>query len=236
MRAAGLLALLLGWSLLGGCTAWRPGMPPPTLYALERAPAAELRQAAAGMAALARPDGAPTLVVGLPRAAAGYDSPRMIYLRQPYELEYFSRSLWVDTPARMLQPLIAAAVERTGKFGAVVQMPVSARGDFRLETELVRLQQEFMQRPSRVHVTLRATLVDPATRRVIAWREFDGAAPAASDDPYGGVVAANQAVRELLDELAAFCVAALVNTDNRPEPAGRPGAMPSAPATVPRPD
>jgi cholesterol transport system auxiliary component len=160
-------------------------------------------------------DAAPTLVVALPRAAAGYDSQRMIYLRQQYELQYFAHSQWVDTPARMLQPLIAAAVERRGRFRAVVLMPASVSGDYRLETELLRLQQEFLSRPSRVHLSLRATLTEMTTRRVVAWRQFDAVVPAATDDPYGGVVAANRAVDELLEQLAAFCADAAA--DFRPD-------------------
>lgn len=208
-------------SLLGGCSSLRSGTPPPALYALD--------SAAPGPPAVASPGragGAPTLVVSQPRAAAGYDSQRMIYLRQPHELEYFARSQWVDTPARMLQPLIAAAVERSGRFAAVVPMPLGAIGDFRLDSELIRLQHEFLSRPSRVHLTLRATLTDAATRRVVAWREFDAVVPAASDDPYGGVLAANQAVRELLEQLAAFCAAA--TADHAGEQPAEPSAEKSA--------
>ena len=51
-------------------------------------------------------------------------------------------------------------------------------------------------------------LVETATRRVVAWREFDTHVPSASEDTYGGVLAANQAVKALLAELAAFCAQA----------------------------
>lgn len=202
------LAGLLGALLLLGCSALGPRALPPTLYALDSLPAVDVA-ASPGAAA----DGAPTLVINLPRAAAGYDSQRIIYLRRPHELEYFAHSQWVDTPARMLQPLIAAAVEKSGRFRAVVPMPASVSGDYRLETELLRLQQEFLSRPSRVNVSLRATLTDMATRRVVAWRQFDALEPAATDDPYGGVVAANRAVGVILEQLAAFCAAA---TEGRP--------------------
>jgi cholesterol transport system auxiliary component len=68
----------------------------------------------------------------------------------------------------------------------------------------VRLQQDFASQPSRVHFTLRAHLVDSATRRVLAWRVFDESVAAATDDPYGGVVAANRAVQTVLEQLAGF--------------------------------
>lgn len=186
--------------LLAGCAGLLPEPePPPAFYSLDVF-APVLRPAAA----LAASRGA-TLVVNAPSAAPGFDSQRIIFVRKPHELEYFAHSQWVDTPARMLAPLIVAAIEKTGAFHAVAHAPSSALGDMRLDTEIIRLQQVFLQSPSRVHFTLRATLVDSATRRVLATREFDGYATALSENPYGGVLAANKVVASVLDELAAFC-------------------------------
>ena len=148
---------------------------------------------------------APTLTVNPPLAAAGFDSPRIIYIREAHKLEYFAHSEWVDPPARMLAPLLVAAIERSGAFRAVVLTPSAAAGDLRLDTEIIRLQQEFGARPSHVRFTLRAYLIDDKTRRALGWREFDASVAAASEDPYGGVVAANRAVQTVLEGLAAFC-------------------------------
>ena len=150
-------------------------------------------------------NGAPTLIVSIPRAAAGFDGRQIIYVRQAHKLEYFRQSQWVDPPAGMLSPLIIAALERSCQFTAVVQSPTSAVGRLRLDVEIVRLQHEFMMLPSRVHFTLRAHLLDTATRQVVAWREFDAIVPSSSEDPYGGVLAANSAVRMVIEELATFC-------------------------------
>ncbi len=129
-------------------------------------------------------------------------------MREAHKLEYFAHSEWVDPPARMLAPLLVAALTRSGAFRAVVLTPSAAAGDLRLDTEIIRLQHEFQTRPSRVRFTLRAYLVEENTRRVLAWREFEAADSAASDDPYGGIVAANRAVQTVLAELAAFCAEA----------------------------
>lgn len=216
MRATALLWTLL--AALLGCSPLRLETPTPALYALGSQPAVGGEARAIPQQPAVAADGMPTLVISLPRAAAGYDSQRMIYLRQPYELQYFARSQWVDTPARMLQPLIAAAVGRSGKFRAVVPMPASVAGDYRLETELLQLQQEFLSRPSRVRLSLRATITEMATRRVVAWRQFDALVPATTDDPYGGVVATNRAVDEVLEQLAAFCAdVAAVRPDSADE-------------------
>ena len=151
------------------------------------------------------------MIVSPPHAAAGFDSQRIMYARQANQLEYFAHNEWIDTPARMLAPLIVAAVESSGAFRAVVQTPSPAAGDMRLDTEILRLQHEFLSAPSQVRFTLRAYLVESATRRVIASREFEAAVSAASEDPYGGVVAANRAVQTVLDSLSAFCAEAARN-------------------------
>ena len=49
---------------------------------------------------------------------------------------------------------------------------------------------------------MRASLVDATSRRVIATRDFEGLVKASSDDPYGGVLAANQTVQAVLGKLA----------------------------------
>jgi cholesterol transport system auxiliary component len=56
-----------------------------------------------------------------------------------------------------------------------------------------------------VRFTLRASLVDEATRKVISTRIFEAIVDASSASPYGGVQAANQAVNRVLQEVAAFC-------------------------------
>ena len=204
--AAAALALLL----TGGCSTLLPAAPaPPLVYSLDNAqdapvgvPRGAVSAPASAPASAPRPG--PTLIVNTPRAAPGFDSPHIVYVRQAHQLEHFAHSEWVDTPARMLAPLIVAAFQNGGGFTAVALAPSTAAGEFRLDTELVRLQQEFGPTPSRVRFTLRATLVDNATRRVLASREFETALDAPSDDPYGGVLAANQAVRAVLSQLVAF--------------------------------
>ena len=195
-----LVAAALSLTLVCGCEVIRPVVSPhPNFYSL--ADARNTTTPAPPRAAVT----APTLIVSPPHAAAGFDSQRIMYVRQANQLEYFAHNEWIDTPARMLAPLIVAAVESSGAFRAVVQTPSPAAGEMRLDTEILRLQHEFLSAPSRVRFTLRAYLVESVTRRVIASREFDAAVPAASGEPYGGVVAANRAVQTVLENLSAFC-------------------------------
>jgi cholesterol transport system auxiliary component len=150
----------------------------------------------------------PPLLVSAPRGGPGLDGPRIAYVKRPNELRYFGRARWVEPPARMLGPLMVRALERTGRFQAVTEVaPGSARG-LRLESEIVRLQQEFTDRPSRVRFTLRLELTDVAARRIIGTREIETVEIAPSDDAPGGVAAANAAVKRALTAAADWCAAA----------------------------
>ncbi|OGS93526.1 MAG: hypothetical protein A3K04_03830 [Gallionellales bacterium RBG_16_56_9] len=142
----------------------------------------------------------------MPRARPGFDTPQMVYLRQPNELDYFVTNRWADTPSRMLGPLLAQALEQTGSFRAIVQTPGVVPADIRLDTELIRLQHDFGTQPSRVQLTLRAQLIDVGGKRVLAVKLFDEAENATSDDAYGGVIAANRVLQRVLGQLADFCI------------------------------
>jgi len=204
-------AIALSMTLVFGCSLLLPkSAQPPVFHSLDNV-TREASGAARGTSTQAV--SAATLLISPPHAAPGFDSRHMIYTREAHALEYFAHNEWIDTPARMLAPLIATALAREGSFRAVVLMPSAATGDISLDTGIVRLQQEFdssraVGSQSRVRFTLSATLVDNATHRVIASREFDGRVAAGSDDPAGGVLAANQAVQDVLDQLSLFCAEA----------------------------
>lgn len=201
-RALGWLGLvvLIGFA---GCGSLLPRQPaPPALFLLE-----DVSIAPADVSAKAAPAAAVlTLVVNEPRAAPGYGTRQIAYVRTANQLEYFAFNQWVEPPALMLTPLLAHAIERTGAFRAVVRAPTSTAGDLRLETDLVRLQQDFSVAPSRVRLTVHAVLIDIATRRVLATRDFDAQVPSQTEDPAGGVKAANEAAHRIAAEVGAFCV------------------------------
>ena len=201
--------------MLNGCSSLLPKpAPQPTFYALNSArgsldrtpPGVTLRVPPATQQILvpARTNNLPVLSINPPHAAAGFDSQRIIYVRKNHQLEYFAQSEWIDTPARMIAPLLIEAIETSPEqgFSAVVATPTTAVSDMRLDTEILRLQQTFSTSPSQVRFTVRTYLVDNATRKVLASQEFDATVPTATDDPYGGVVAANTAVQRVLAQVA----------------------------------
>jgi len=190
-------ALAVCAALLAGCAAMlAPQAEAPAIYLLDARPAERS----------VRPQRDMVLLVSIPQARAGYDTAQMAYVREPYGLEYFTKSRWADAPSRMLAPLLAGALEQAGGFRTVVQAPSAVPADLRLDTELVRLQQDFGARPSRVELAVRAQLVDLRSRRVLATAEFEEVEMTQREDAYGGVTAANRALQRMLARLADFCV------------------------------
>ncbi len=146
----------------------------------------------------------PVLLVSQPQAEPGFETQRMVYVKRPYELEYYAVNQWADTPVRMFAPLMVQALNQTEVWGAVIPLPSTIRGDYRLDTHGFLLQQEFLQQPSHVRVLIRAQLVDLKESTVLSSRTFEVVENATSENPYGGVQAANRAVAVLLNQIDSW--------------------------------
>lgn len=155
------------------------------------------------------PDG-PSVRLYPPEAAPGFNGSQMIYIQEAHRLDAFAYHRWADAPAPMLEPLLVQTVESSGLFSRVASGTAGVHSDLRLASEVLRLQQSFMDENSVVELAVRFTLIDTGREgrqpvsRVIAVRE-----PALENSPYGGVLAANLAVNKLLDELLVFLAQAL---------------------------
>ena len=198
VRAGAALAALTLCTLLASCGLLRntPTQPLRT-YTLDSATAKPQDSAAPVQ-------GGPVLLVEMPQAEPGYDSARMVYVRQPMTQEAFANSAWTDPPARMLAPLLVVRLQQSGQFRAVLPATSVGKAGLRLDTTILRLQQDFLQVPSTVHFSLQVTLMDNNTREVLAWRTVDVVRSAASDDAAGGAQAAQMAVQEGLNQVATF--------------------------------
>ncbi len=144
------------------------------------------------------------MVIGVPQAQPGFDSPRMAYTQRPFEVQYYATNQWAETPPRMLMPLLIQTMERHVVARAVVPLPSSVRGDYRLDVDQVLLVQEFAMPPSRARVGFRAQLLKLPDHAVLGSRSFEAIESAISEDAYGGAVAANRALNKLMDELGSW--------------------------------
>ncbi|EIJ42464.1 ABC-type uncharacterized transport system, auxiliary component [Beggiatoa alba B18LD] len=149
-----------------------------------------------------------TLLVSMPQATSGYDRVEQTYIRTPATLETYNHTQWVDTPARMLLPLLVNRLEATGKFGAVLSASTASMlGEYRLDTEILRIQQEFLSPNNQVRFMLRAQLLNMEHQQIIATRVFEAVAPTNTPDADGGAKAMNQAIATVLQEITQFVLA-----------------------------
>jgi cholesterol transport system auxiliary component len=129
----------------------------------------------------------------------------MAYTAQPYQIAYFVKSRWADTPAQMLQSLLTQALQDTHYFYMVGASPASGYYDYVLNTQLLQFEQTFSGHGSEFYITLRAQLIKTASNQVIATRQWTVIEAAPENTPYGGVIAANRATVKMLERVAAFC-------------------------------
>ncbi len=197
-------SLLVVWCLAGGAAC---SFPVPERYAAPHTYilTADSLKGMASSAGSAFPrssntDQKPVLLVNQPRDEAGFDTPRMVYLLRPHEISYYAENQWVDTPAQMLAPILVQAMEKSELWKSVIQTRTTIQADYRLDAENLSLQQQFFSRPSRVRLALKLQLVELKGRQMIASRDFEIWEDAPSDDAYGGVVASNRAVAEMLQQ------------------------------------
>jgi cholesterol transport system auxiliary component len=144
------------------------------------------------------------LLVTQPKAQPGFDTARMAYLLRPYEVNYYAFNQWADTPARMLQRVMVENLEKSGQWSAVLQAPGGVPAQYRLECDSRVLEQQFFAQPSRVRLALRAQLIETKRQSILAIRSFELFEAAPSDDPYGGVLAANRASARLITEMVEW--------------------------------
>jgi cholesterol transport system auxiliary component len=135
----------------------------------------------------------------------------MAYLTRSYEISYYATNQWAETPARMIGTLLLRSLEKSGLWRVVVPIPSSVHGDYRLDTQGLVLQQEFLQKPSQVRLALRLQLVALQDQVVLGIRRFEVVENAPTDDAYGGVLAANRAVSTLLEQVTEWMVSCMSN-------------------------
>jgi len=147
-----------------------------------------------------------SLLISPVLSTPGFDSSDMAYMRKAHEIEYFAHHRWVDAPARMLEPLLVQAAERSGLFRNVVEAGSGADVDLRLDSRLIHLKQVCRLNPSELQLALRVTLSEVRNAKVIATRTLSVSEPIRERSPYEGVAAANRAVDRLLSDVQGFLV------------------------------
>ena len=150
-----------------------------------------------------------TILITHPEASSGYDTEQMLYTIKPFSIENFAHNAWLSPPADMLLPLLVQSVQKSRFFYAVASTTTSELTDYRLDTQLIELQQNFLKKPSQIDFVAKIVLSDVEKNRILASRIIEEHITCPSDTPYGGVIAANQATEVFTKAVTQFVITTL---------------------------
>jgi cholesterol transport system auxiliary component len=190
--------------LVTGCIS-ATTVPPVQYYVLrDTGPAPEARRAAAGG----------SLVLVHPTTVnAFYDTQRLVYSRASGERGYYQFAAWTERPGRAFAELLSR------RLGAPLTT-AGVRGDMVLRTRLEELYHDAASTPGHVTLVVTGELVDASGRRVGEPQRFTRSVPTRAENAAAAVEAANRAITEVLDDIAAWCDSA--TGDGRPTALFRP--------------
>lgn len=147
-----------------------------------------------------------TLLISKPEAMAGYETEQMLYVKTPFTLEPFAKNAWVNPPAAMLYPVLVKHIQNSQVFRAITSTPFADKTDYRLDTQLITLNQNFLSPQSTLNFTAKIALTRVSDNHVLASQLIVKRIPCPSDTPLGGVIAANQATTAFAEDSLVFAI------------------------------
>ena len=149
------------------------------------------------------------LLISKPDAMAGYRTEQMLYVNQRFNLAPFAKNAWTNPPADMLYPVLIERFQSSHAFRAISSSPYADRADYRLDTQLLALHQNFLFKQSRLQFLAKITLTRIKDNHVLSSRLIEENILCPSNTPYGGVLAANIAVSTFTNQTLNFVVKAI---------------------------
>jgi len=145
-----------------------------------------------------------SILVTEPQVVAGYETEKMLYVNETFSLKSFANNAWIAPPAQMLYPLLIESLQASHVFRVVANTLYAEPVGYRLDTQLLKLQQNFMHKPSTLELSVKAVLTDVKQQKIIASKIITYRIPCTKDTPVGGVIAANQATESLTNAITGF--------------------------------
>lgn len=142
---------------------------------------------------------------------SGYDDDRIVYRSTPYRLDYYQYHRWSAAPGVMIGNFLEQALERSGKFRAVIrevsdQSPVVIRGRVLAIEEVDTSKTSWLGR-----IVLELTLTDSKTGEALWSEQFEETEPLSVQTPEGLA----QALTIVMTRIAARATPAIAEHADR---------------------
>src|SRR5437868_5995250 len=82
------------------------------------------------------------LKVAMPTTQPVYNTTKMIYSIQTFQLQEYALNEWAKTPSEMLQPMIVDSLLSTRYFKAIITSPDMGNYDYLLNTQIYQVLQD----------------------------------------------------------------------------------------------
>lgn len=155
-----------------------------------------------------------TLLITPTTALDGYETNQMRYSAQPFTVSSYTKNNWISPPANMLYALLIQSLQSSHYFSAVGSGAYFSKTTYRLDTQLLELQQNFIKKPSVLALKVKAVLTQVDNNQIIASKTFNQEITCPQETPYGGVIAANQATLKLTKDVTHFVMSRVAKTTN----------------------
>jgi cholesterol transport system auxiliary component len=148
------------------------------------------------------------ILVDVPLAPAGLDSPRIALSRSALSIDYFADSEWTERVPLLIQTALLESFENSGAITAIDRESIGLRADFILKTE-IRHFEAFYDSPNaapEVWVAMIARLVNPTGRNIVAHASFERRERAAANDMGHVVLAFDDALGAVMGDIVVWTV------------------------------
>lgn len=150
------------------------------------------------------------LLIDVPMASAGVDTPRIALIDASGTMAYYKNVSWTDRAPVMFQTMLVEAFGNSGKLPAVGRENVGLRADYLLKTDLSAFSASYEKGPVPViTVSLNAKLITMPRRMIAAGQVFTARVQAEGDTVLAVRDAFQSASNQALSQLVNWTLAQL---------------------------
>ncbi len=126
---------------------------------------------------------------------------RMYYAIDSIEQRYYSESLWVQSPNKMIEQILKNAMIESKLFGSVLDYRSNADTQWRYEVRILDCMQYFKDDGSSyVKLSMDFVIIKNIGMKIVASKHLEVVVPAETSDAQGGVIALNRAVSQIVTQ------------------------------------
>ncbi len=148
------------------------------------------------------------ILIDVPLAPAGLDSPRIALSRSAVSVDYFADSEWTERVPLLVQTALLQSFENSGAIAAIDRESIGLRADFILKTEIRHFEAVYTSPNGapEAWVAITARLVNSAGRDIVAHASFERREKAAANDIGQIVLAFDEALGAVMAEIVVWTV------------------------------